>query len=570
MRPVRRRTVRNGVGVVTIAGLAMLTSCASAPVQSTHRDAIAEMYQRDQELAAIDSLPDIAAVAWHDCADQAAPWQCGEIEVPLDYRRPASGGTLQIAVTRLPATASNRIGSLVLNPGGPGGSGIDLAWNEAAVFPSTLIDRFDLVGFDPRGVGRSTAVDCDADPHEYKVRIADCVRLSGDLLPYVGTLNAARDLEQLRKALGDDRLTYVGFSYGTALGAVYADLFPDRVRALVLDGSVDPDAGRYNVDGTVVGTYGTPFYGVQDFLGTVDVFATLCDATRECPLGPRTWPRLDALVRDIRTADTEWFDDWGSSVSSDQLVGIVVSAMYSTDLWAPLSVALADADAGDASTLAALGRFLEAGYPAVEDSGDNLWEANVAIYCADFAGRSGRYLVAGCAGWPETAEPLVPISPVELAVPAVVIGTDGDPATPGFLAPRMADALGDAVSIRWEGAGHTAFLRSECVDTLVVDYLVDLVVPKDRSRCDFTNGENADDTTVARAAQVFTLDRARYERRLTQVFIAEGDDEDLAACVASGLAADAPEAVLVYARLGVQRPEYTELRTRLEAECAAR
>lgn len=295
---------------MVVVGLAALTACASAPVRSTHRDAIAGVYQRDEELAAIGALPDIAAVAWHDCEDQPSPWECGDIEVPLDYRRPSSGGTLQIAVTRLPTTSPNRIGSLVLNPGGPGGSGIDLAWNDATIFPTALLDRFDLVGFDPRGVGRSTAVDCDADPHEYQVRIADCVRLSGDLLPYVGTLNAARDLEQLRKALGDDRLTYIGFSYGTALGAVYADLFPDRVRALVLDGSVDPDAGRYNTDGTVVGTYGTPFYGVQDFLGTVDVFAQLCDATRECPLGPRTWQRLDALVRDIRTARTEWFDDW--------------------------------------------------------------------------------------------------------------------------------------------------------------------------------------------------------------------------------------------------------------------
>lgn len=568
MRPVRRRRVWSGGCGLAVASAFALSACASEPVRSTHRDAIASVFERDQELTAIEALPDVAEVAWHACDDQPSPWECGDIEVPLDYRRPSSAGMLQIAVTRLPAASTDRIGSLVLNPGGPGGSGIDLAWNDAAVFPAALLDRFDLVGFDPRGVGRSSAVDCDADPHEYQVRISDCVRLSGDLLPYVGTLNAARDLEQLRKALGDDRLTFIGFSYGTALGAVYADLFPDRVRALVLDGSVDPDAGRYNVDGTVVGTYGTPFYGVQDFIGTVDVFAKLCDATRECPLGPRSWPQLDALVRDIRTATTEWFDEWESTVSSDQLVGIVVSAMYNTDLWAPLSVALADAADGDASTLAALGRFLEAGYPAAENDGDNLWEANIAIYCADFAGRAGRYLVAGCAGWPETAEPLVPISPVELDVPVVVIGTDGDPATPGFLAPRMADALGDAVSIRWEGAGHTAFLRSECVDTLVVDYLVDLVVPKDRARCDFTNGDNADDTTVARAAQVFTLDRARYERRLTQVFIAEGDSDELAACVAKGLAEQASTSVLVYARLGVQHPEYTKLRTRLEAECA--
>ena len=141
---------------------------------------------------------------------------------------------------------------------------------------------------------------------------------------------------------------------------------------------------------------------------------------------------------------------------------------------------MADAADGDASTLAALGSFLEAGYPRGENSYDNLTEANVAVYCADFAGRQGPSAVRGCAGWPETSEPLPPITAVDTPNPIVVIGTDGDPATPGFLAPQMAEALGDAVSIRWEGAGHTAFGHSECVDDMVVHYLVDLVVPANR------------------------------------------------------------------------------------------
>jgi pimeloyl-ACP methyl ester carboxylesterase len=264
----------------------------------------------------------------------------------------------------------------------------------------------------------------------------DCIERSGRLLPYVGTPNAARDMEQLRKALGDDQLTYLGFSYGTALGAVYADLFPDSVRALVLDGSVDPEAGAYNVDGTAVGSFGTPFYGVQDFGGTVEVFFELCDAVRDCKAGPRSADLLDDLYFEVEEADTDYFDEWDARVTAGQVDGIITAAMYNTDLWGPLAVALADAADGDASTMAALGSFLEAGYPRVENSFDNITEANLAIYCADFAGRRGEFAVDYCRGWPETNEPILPITPVDVANPILVIGTDGDPATPGFLAPR--------------------------------------------------------------------------------------------------------------------------------------
>lgn len=505
-------------------------------------------FDRSTPLPEVVDLPAIGAVEWADCDGQAAPWQCGSIEVPLDYRRRDELGTVSIAVTRLPAAdQTTRIGSLVLNPGGPGGSGVD------------------LVGFDPRGVSRSSPVDCGDLERSFRVVERDCVARSGDLLPYVGTQNAARDMEQLRKALGDEQLTYLGFSYGTALGAVYADLFPDSVRALVLDGSVDPAAGEYNVDGTSVGSDGTPFYGVQDFGGTIDTFFELCDATRSCRAGPRSGDLLDGLYDDVEDAGTDHFDEWDDNVTADQVDGIITSAMYNTDLWAPLAVGLADAADGDASTLAALGSFLEAGYPREENSTDNLTEANIAIYCADFAGRRGEFAVDWCRGWPETAEPIPPITRVAVANPIVVIGTDGDPATPGFLAPQMAAALGDAVSVRWEGAGHTAFLHSECVDRIVIDYLVDLTVPKNRSRCGFTDDVN---TTVARAERVFRVDRDRYRTRLDGVFLAEGSPVAEAACLADGLVTIGSDSVLVYARLGVLRPEYVRLRKRLVRECA--
>ena len=521
----------------------------------------ATTFQRGATLEPVASLPDIAPIDWGDCDAQAAPWQCATIEVPLDYRADAGSETISIAVTRLPASVpADRIGSLVLNPGGPGGSGLDLAWSYASLFPPALTDAFDLVGFDPRGVGRSTAVDCGDLDRSYTVVKGDCIANSGDLLPFVGTANAARDMEQLRKALGDAQLTYLGFSYGTALGAVYADLFPDSARALVLDGSVDPEAGQYNIDGTSTGSFGDPFYGVQDFEGTLDVFLNLCDASRDCPAGPLSRTLLGDLESEVKDADTDYFDEWDETVTEQQVTGIVASAMYNTDLWVPLAVALADAAKGDASTLAALGSFFEAGYPRADDSYDNLMEANLAVYCADFAGRTGRFAVDSCRGFPESAEPLPTITAVDVANPIVVIGTDGDPATPGFLAPMMAEALGDAVSVRWEGAGHTAFLHSECVDRIVIDYLVNLRVPTTHTQCGFTDDVN---TTVARAASVFSIDRDRFLIRLRSVFEAEGSSPVVARCLAEGIINQGSDSVVVYARLGVQAPDYVELRQRL-------
>jgi len=559
----RVNTRRLALGVGCAAALpALLVACASAPgVSVANRAKVAVTFQRGAVLEPVATLPDIAPIDWGDCDTQVAPWQCATIEVPLDYRADASSEMVSIAVTRLPAAApADRIGSLVLNPGGPGGSGLDLTWNYASLFPVELTDAFDLVGFDPRGVGRSTAVDCGDLDRSYTVIEDDCIEVSGNLLPFVGTANAARDMEQLRKALGDAQLSYLGFSYGTALGAVYANLFPGSARALVLDGSVDPSAGQYNIDGTSTGSFADPFYGVQDFDGTLDVFLDLCDASRDCKAGPRSRALLDDLESAVENADTDYFDQWDETVTDQQVSGIVASSMYNTDLWVPLAVALADAAEGDASTLAALGSFLEAGYPRAEDSYDNLVEANLAIYCADFAGRTGRFAVDSCRGWPESAEPLPTITAVDVARPIVVIGTDGDPATPGFLAPRMAEALGDAVSVRWEGAGHTAFLHSECVDRIVIDYLIDLKVPPTHTQCGFTDDVN---TTVARAAAVFSIDRDRFLLRLQSVFEAEGSAPAVARCLAEGVVDQGSDSVVVYARLGVQAPDYVALRQRL-------
>ena len=550
LRHPRRRTP-----LAVVSAALVLAACAGdSGVTATQAAKPAPAYDRDTPLEAVDRLPDVDPVDWQPCDDQPEPWECGTVVVPLDYRRPWYGDPVEIAVTRLPATGE-RIGSLVLNPGGPGASGVGLAWGAASSFPDSLLQRFDIVGFDPRGVDRSTPVRCSGGGGD------GCVANSGAILPYLGTPNVARDLEQVRKAIGDEQLTYLGFSYGTALGAVYADMFPESVRALVLDGSVDPAAGRYNVDGTAAGNFGSPFYGPQDFDSTRELFFDLCDATNLCVAGPDSRATLREARGRMDEATTDFFGlDDDSPVDAD---GLVSGAMYDADTWPAVAVGLRDAARGDASTLAALQSFFEAGYPR-DDHPFDIEAANTAIYCADFAGREGDDAVPRCKGWPDSAEPLPPITEVDVANPILVIGTDGDPATPGYLAPKMADALGDAVDIRWRGAGHTAFGHSECIDGLVVDYLVDLTVPEDGTTCGFS-GER--DTTVANAEYVFSLDGPAIQKRLTEVFTTEGLDPDVAACVAEGIVAEDSVPLVVYARLGVQRPEYVSRRRKLESDC---
>jgi pimeloyl-ACP methyl ester carboxylesterase len=567
-----RLTWRAAAGGVT---LLWVGACGASDqgVRSTGAVAPAPPFDRSAPALGEVDPPDASPAAWSTCSEQPDPWECADVTVPLDYRD-LDGETITVALTRLPARlVSERIGSLVLNPGGPGGSGVSLAWGLASTFPDELLDRFDLVGFDPRGVGRSSAIDCGDPDRSAGAVLRTCALRSGDLLPYLGTQNAARDLDQIRDAVGDEQLTYVGFSYGTTLGAAYANLYPERVRALVLDGATDPAAGEYNVDGTVVSNFGSvPFYGAQDFYATATVFFELCDATRLCPAGPRTEASVDDLFNDVEDATVEYFDGWDrGGVRFGELSSVLISSMYSTDLWPPLALALADASEGDASMLAAMVSFLEAGYPRVKDEFDNLLVANTAIYCADFAGRRGRFEVVDCVDLPETNEPLAPVRAVDVETPIVVIGADGDPATPGYLAPLMAEALDDAVSIRWEGAGHTAFLNSSCVDALVIDYLVELKVPADRTRCSFTDGSNTD---VARAEFVFDVlvSPQRWIDRVAAVLEGEGLDALVASCVATAMveaASAEPEGVsdLLYTRFGVTPPGLLDRREAFEAEC---
>ena len=460
--------------------------------------------------------PDIGTLEWTSCdgaAAELAGLQCATMTVPRDYAAP-DGDTIDIAVARA-ATADDdlRIGSLVFNPGGPGGSGIEFLANAAAAVPPELAERFDLVSFDPRGVASSTAIDCEVDfdddvtllaagddagwealVAEAEGRTDTCTADSVAFEPYVGTNNAARDLDALREALGDDQLSYVGFSYGTRLGATYAELFPDRVRALVLDGAVKPTD-----DLALIGLEQGP-----GFDAALESFADACDADADCALAD-VGPARDVytgLVDEIATVGSFPTDDVDRVLTPGELTLGVAAALYSTQLCPVLADALSAAETEqDGSLLQVLADTYLGRQP--DGTYDNSQLAGLAINCADDPSRPpsdevriqadlgaqasvyfADFLRAstGCIG---TADPIDPIAigPADGAAPILVIGTTGDPATPYQWAVEMAEVLSSGVLYTVEADGHTAFLSVPCVDDVVISYLVDLELPAANAGC---------------------------------------------------------------------------------------
>ena len=529
----------------------------------------------------------VTPVEWGECESSddydVTGWECGTVEVPLDYTDP-SGRTISIALTRAPATDdTTRIGSLFVNPGGPGGSGIETVHYLVDELPENVKARFDILGFDPRGVGASTAVDCvddkakdaeaDLDPtpdtpaevSALTDRLSQssraCAQAQGDLLPYVGTMNAARDLDRLREAVGDDGLTYLGFSYGTILGATYARLFPDKARALVLDGATDPASGVSSDNEASTG-----WYGDQDFDGAFSRFDEACQAATDCAAQPNAETLLDQVRSTvekgpIRAPRIESED--GRKLTSGLLETGVSSGLYDAASWPFLAVALKDAAAGDGSVMIRLADNLNRRRP--DGSWDNLFDAFRAVACADFAARptaaevkaeltkaAGEELPAdapnpSCTGWPETAEALPSVKPVGVATPVLVIGTRGDPATPYENAPAMVDRLQDAALLTWEGDGHTAFPKTDCVNAAVTSYLVDLEVPEDGMSCPAAD----DGSTAPTEGSAYALDREMLRRQIEEGFAQNGTDAGLAECIAKPLSEELDEDQMVHFFLGL-------------------
>ena len=447
-------------------------------------------------------------------------FRCATLKVPLDYARP-SGRTIDIALIKVPATDTRRrIGSLLLNFGGPGGDGVGTLAQIAGQY-AELGTRYDLVGFDPRGVGRSTPVTCAGDRRMDELAALDdspdtaaeekaytdgraafvkqCAARSGELLPHVGTLNAARDMELIRMALGDEKLRYFGISYGTWLGGAYAHQFPDRVGRAVLDAAVDTGLGGADL----------ALQQAAAFERALHRFAAACVrlGTEHCPFGADAGSVAASVKRLLEGLDRKPLPASGGRRLTQSLGTIgVAAALYSRDAWPYLAQGLVDAaERRDGSLLLMLadvqnGRGEDGTY-------SNLSAANTAITCADGSGRytpadvrrllprfreaspvfgtSMAWSLLQCTGWPVKGDDSAREVSAPSAAPILVVGNTGDPATPYAWAPALTRELGGrATLLTLRGEGHGAYDTGDpCVRKTVDAYLLQGIVPARGAVC---------------------------------------------------------------------------------------
>lgn len=467
--------------------------------------------------------PSVSPIVWAPCSSgKLDPFECAKLEVPKDYADP-TGAKLTLSVIRKPALLKQRrLGAIFMNPGGPGGGVLDFI-RGVADQPgfSDLNLRYDLVGFDPRGVGESAPVSClddaqldasfakqkpfpdlsarDATVADATAYDAACQAKSGSLLPYLSTKNTARDMDLVRQAIGEPRLTYLGFSYGTYLGATYAALFPHSIRAAVLDGAVNPDAYANR-------SFEADLGQELAFDRAAKRFFAYC--VTECRFGHgHPAQAFDALIRRLQRKPLSSFRDSKRKVTAAVAQNGSITAMYSRSYWPFLGEALQDAVEGDGSRL----QLLADSYTGRDDKGhyDNSGPAYNSISCIDrtypreIAEYDNFYRVAkriskrfgsnfwqaeyNCAVWPAVANdrytgPWTYSSANK--VPILVVGTTHDPATPYRDAQAMTKELGNAVLLTMRGDGHTAFGgNSNCIDLTVIDFLLKRKVPRRGTVC---------------------------------------------------------------------------------------
>jgi pimeloyl-ACP methyl ester carboxylesterase len=503
---------RLSVAIAAVVATGLLAGCTTVapprtPVESPA--GLEEFYQQDLE--------------WDDCAP--AGMECTTVTAPIDWDDP-DGGDIELAVVRLAIDGGDRVGSLLMNPGGPGGSGVDLV-QQAAEFVTSdaLRDRFDIVGWDPRGVGRSTPVRCldDAELDEFlygvpanptgsdawlaeqvereKEFAAACAENTGPLLGSIDVESNARDMDLLRAVLGDEQLHYLGFSYGTSFGAHYAELFPDKVGRLVLDGAIDPSLGSAEVFTTQMAGFENAFRA----------YVASCLETAECPFVGTVDEALAQAAELFAGVEARALKaDDGRQLTASSLGTALSYPLYDEGSWPALSQMLTELEAGDA-TLAL--QFADS-YNSRDPDG-RYTDQSVAVYSAatcldsEYTGglegtratmsaiaaaapTVGPYVSYGdwvhidiaCQNWPHPS--VVTPHPItaEGAAPILVLGTTNDPATPYAWAQAMAGQLSSGVLVTREGEGHTAYAQGNaCIDSTVDAYLLEGTVPSTDPLC---------------------------------------------------------------------------------------
>ncbi|HEX7428517.1 MAG TPA: alpha/beta hydrolase [Mycobacterium sp.] len=445
--------------------------------------------------------------------------KCGKLSVPVDYAKP-DGDVAQLAMIRFKATGA-KIGSLVINPGGPGESGVESVANLIPTLPQSVRERFDLVGFDPRGVASSTpAVWCNSDADNDRLRadpqvdyspkgvehiedetkqfVQRCVdKVGKEFLANVGTANVVKDLDAIRVAVGDEKLTYLGYSYGTRIGGSYAEAFPQNVRAMLLDGAVDPNADPIEADIRQAAAFQQAF----------NDYAADCATDPSCPLGTDPAKAVDNyknLIDPLVDKPANAQDPRGLAYS-DALVGTILP-LYSPSLWRHLTDGLTELEHGHGDTLLALSDMYMGRDP--EGHYNNSTDVRVAVNCVDqpavtdrakvidedrktrevapfmsYGEFTGHAPLGTCAFWP-----VPPTSqPHEISVkdlpPVLVISTTNDPATPYKAGVDLAKQLGGTL-VTFDGTQHTVvFQGNKCIDDIAAKYLVDVTVPPPGTRC---------------------------------------------------------------------------------------
>jgi pimeloyl-ACP methyl ester carboxylesterase len=465
-------------------------------------------------------------ITWQDCRSDArkraeevlaklpsgVDFECGSVRVPQDWADPGNGETFDIAVMRAVKGSPDDKVTVLTNPGGPGGSGLDHLARSAEDY-LTLLDHANVASFDPRGVGSSNPVECftdadldanyayDPDPvsqasFDGNVAVArrmaeGCGDKYGEDLSLFSTEQAARDLDAIRAAVGDDKLTYFGYSYGTLLGAVYAELFPAKVRAMVLDGAVDPAQNAIQAsEGQAIG-----------FERALNNYTAWCKANAtKCEISADPKGAISAAIDRARTDPVK--DAKGRAATSGIVMWAVITALYDQETWKYIGQALELLRRGDPE----LTFLLADAYAERDDNGQygNQTDANSAVNCADGdyptvdeirALQSqwrtkypmfGPPLATGllvCSVWPAKKDPY-PVGPATGAPPIVVVGSIGDPATPYESTQKLADMLGVGQVVTYEGEGHAqGYTDSSCIRRAVNNYLIDVVVPADGLRC---------------------------------------------------------------------------------------